>query len=135
MEPPPQPPSSTPPDHAAVFDGPINLQRLVAAVGDPGAGAIATFLGVTRDNFQGPSVISVTIMQACSTDLDLVWCLTSVVDVCSVRQTAHTQNPGKTVVRLEYEGYVPMAERVMQSICAQVGQRFTYARARPTQHP
>lgn len=36
-------------------------------------------------------------------------------------------NSGKTVVRLEYEGYVPMAERVMQSICAQVGQRVTYA--------
>lgn len=53
-QPQPQHPSSTPDDHVAVFDGPIDLQRLVAAVGDPGAGAIATFLGVTRDNFQGP---------------------------------------------------------------------------------
>ena len=31
--------------------------------------------------------------------------------------------PGKMVVRLEYEGYVPMAERVMRSICAQVGRQ------------
>lgn len=40
-------------DHVAVLNGPIDLQRLVAAVADPGAGAIASFLGVTRDNFQG----------------------------------------------------------------------------------
>ena len=40
-------------DHAAVIDGLIDLPRLVRMVGDPGVGAIATFLGVTRDNFQG----------------------------------------------------------------------------------
>lgn len=51
--PPAAPASQQQADHVAVFDGPIDLPRLVALVGDPGAGAIATFLGVTRDNFQG----------------------------------------------------------------------------------
>ena len=68
-----------PPDHVLVADAPIDLKLLVQKVGDPGAGAIATFLGVTRDNFNG-----------------------------------------KPVVRLEYEGYVPMAEKVMHAICAEV---------------
>lgn len=40
-------------DHVAVFDGPIDMNRLVTKVGSPSAGAIATFLGVTRDNFDG----------------------------------------------------------------------------------
>ena len=68
-------------DHAKVVaDGAtLDLNRLMQLVGNPGAGAIATFVGVTRDNFQG-----------------------------------------KAVVRLEYEGYVPMAEKVMQSICKEV---------------
>lgn len=57
----------------------LDVNRLIQLVGNPGAGAIATFVGVTRDNFQG-----------------------------------------KAVVRLEYEGYVPMAEKVMQSICKEV---------------
>jgi len=51
--PPPVPPPSLSTDHVAVFDVPIDLQRLVAAVADPGTGAIASFLGITRDNFQG----------------------------------------------------------------------------------
>ena len=68
-----------PPDHVLVADTPVDLNVLVQKVGDPGAGAIATFLGVTRDNFNG-----------------------------------------KPVVRLEYEGYVPMAKKVMHAICAEV---------------
>jgi hypothetical protein len=67
------------PDHVLVADAQVDLNSLVQKVGDPGAGAIATFLGVTRDNFNG-----------------------------------------KPVVRLEYEGYVPMAEKVMHAICAEV---------------
>lgn len=110
MEPPSQPPPSEQ-DHVAVFDGPIDLQRLVAAVGDPGAGAIATFLGVTRDNFQGARVlIGIGREEGRSIWLPLTMCIPP-------------KPPGKTVVRLEYEGYVPMAERVMRSICAQVGRQ------------
>ncbi len=66
-------------DHVQVTEDLLDLARLVDMVGDPGAGAVATFFGVTRDNFQG-----------------------------------------KAVLRLEYEGYVPMAEKVMRSICAEV---------------
>jgi molybdopterin synthase catalytic subunit len=43
-------------DHVAVFDGPIDMNRLVTKVGSPSAGAIATFLGVTRDNFDGMAI-------------------------------------------------------------------------------
>ena len=46
----------------------LDLNRYAEIVSDPSAGAIATFSGVTRNNFQG-----------------------------------------KTVLRLEYEAYVPMA--------------------------
>jgi MoaE-MoaD fusion protein len=35
--------------HARVIDGPLSLERLVASVGRPGAGAIVTFQGTTRD--------------------------------------------------------------------------------------
>ncbi len=36
---------------------PLSLERYVAAVADDGAGAIATFIGVTRDTFQGRRVV------------------------------------------------------------------------------
>mmetsp|Transcript_11055 Transcript_11055/g.33157 ORF Transcript_11055/g.33157 Transcript_11055/m.33157 type:complete len:164 (-) Transcript_11055:781-1272(-) len=35
----------------------LDLNRYIAAVEDPTAGAIATFLGVTRDNFHGKRVV------------------------------------------------------------------------------
>lgn len=50
----------------------LDLKKYTDFVADPGAGAIATFSGVTRDNFQG-----------------------------------------KHVLKLEYEAYAPMAEKVM----------------------
>lgn len=52
---------------------PLDISRYVGLVSDPGAGAISTFSGVTRNNFQG-----------------------------------------KTVLRLEYEAYVPMALKKLQ---------------------
>lgn len=51
----------------------LQLERYTEFVADPGAGAIATFSGVTRDTFQG-----------------------------------------KNVLKLEYEAYAPMAEKVMR---------------------
>ena len=51
---------------------PLQLAKYTEFVADPGAGAIATFSGVTRDNFEG-----------------------------------------KSVLKLEYEAYAPMAEKVM----------------------
>lgn len=51
----------------------LNITDYVNRVADPGAGAISTFSGVTRNNFQG-----------------------------------------KTVVKLEYEAYTPMAVKKLQ---------------------
>jgi len=39
-------------------DKPIDLNELLAYVGDPGAGAVSTFIGATRDNNEGRSIIS-----------------------------------------------------------------------------
>jgi molybdopterin synthase catalytic subunit len=55
-----------------VLPEPLQLARYTEFVTDPGAGAIATFSGVTRDHFNG-----------------------------------------KAVLKLEYEAYAPMAEKVM----------------------
>ena len=52
---------------------PLQLSTYCDFVAHPGAGAVVTFSGVTRDNFQG-----------------------------------------KRVLKLEYEAYAPMAEKVMQ---------------------
>ncbi len=41
-----------------VTDKPINLQELVDLVSDPEAGAIATFIGTTRNNNEGRKVIA-----------------------------------------------------------------------------
>jgi molybdopterin synthase catalytic subunit len=41
-----------------VTDKPINLQELVDCVTDPEAGAIATFVGTTRNNNEGRKVIA-----------------------------------------------------------------------------
>ena len=38
---------------ALVTPAPLSTEALVAAVADDGAGAIATFTGVTRNSFQG----------------------------------------------------------------------------------
>lgn len=56
-----------------VLPDPLQLARYNDFVADPGAGGVATFSGVTRDNFDG-----------------------------------------KSVLKLEYEAYAPMAEKVMQ---------------------
>jgi molybdopterin synthase catalytic subunit len=39
--------------YVEVTPQPLDLLKYTAWVGDPGAGAIATFIGVTRDSFQG----------------------------------------------------------------------------------
>jgi molybdopterin synthase catalytic subunit len=41
-----------------VTDKPINFQELVDCVIDPEAGAVATFIGTTRDNNEGRKVIA-----------------------------------------------------------------------------
>mmetsp|Transcript_37068 Transcript_37068/g.118856 ORF Transcript_37068/g.118856 Transcript_37068/m.118856 type:complete len:161 (+) Transcript_37068:117-599(+) len=41
---------------ASIRESVLSHEEAVAFVGDPGCGAIATFLGVTRDNFEGKAV-------------------------------------------------------------------------------
>lgn len=43
-----------------VIDCALELNRYTSFVEDPGAGAIATFTGVTRDNFEGKKVVSLS---------------------------------------------------------------------------
>lgn len=40
-----------------IEEQPLQLERYVSFVSDPKAGAISTFSGVTRDNFEGKKVI------------------------------------------------------------------------------
>lgn len=42
--------------HYQIIEGPIDPERLREAVADPAAGALASFLGVTRNSFQGRAV-------------------------------------------------------------------------------
>lgn len=64
------------PDH-------LHVDQVTEIVGAPSAGAISLFVGTTRDNFEG-----------------------------------------KTVVRLEYEAYIPMARSEMRKICQQVREKW-----------
>jgi molybdopterin synthase catalytic subunit len=50
-------PAGPPADHYAIQAAPIDLAELVARVGGPGFGAIATFSGTVRDSFEGRRVL------------------------------------------------------------------------------
>ena len=43
-----------------VVPDPLQLNKYVGLVEDSGSGAIATFMGVTRDNFDGKKVLSLS---------------------------------------------------------------------------
>lgn len=60
-----------------------SLEECVSFVTDPSCGAISTFSGITRNNFQG-----------------------------------------KTVTKLSYEGYVPMAEKELRKICIEANEKM-----------
>ena len=45
------------PFHLDMTSEPLNVSSLVEFVSHPSAGAISSFIGVTRDNFQGKRVI------------------------------------------------------------------------------
>jgi molybdopterin synthase catalytic subunit len=40
-----------------ITDAPIDPEKLRAAISDPGSGAVATFIGVTRNSFAGKEVL------------------------------------------------------------------------------
>ena len=60
-----------------------SVEECSSFVSDPSCGAISTFTGITRNNFQG-----------------------------------------KRVLKLSYEGYVPMAERELRKICIEANQKY-----------
>ncbi|KAG2493258.1 hypothetical protein HYH03_008396 [Edaphochlamys debaryana] len=62
----------------------LDINKYVELVADPGAGAISTFSGVTRNNFQGNSV-----------------------------------------VKLDYEAYVPMAVKKLQELAHQMQSKWS----------
>ena len=70
-----------------VTKGPIDFQELVRFVTDPEAGAIATFIGTTRNN-----------------------------------------NEGRTVIALDYDGYVQMAEKELARIGEEAKKRWQICR-------
>ena len=70
-----------------VTKGPIDLQELVRFVTDAEAGAIATFIGTTRNN-----------------------------------------NEGRTVIALDYDGYVQMAEKELARIGDEAQKRWQICR-------
>jgi len=72
-----------PADHVEISADPLSLDAVVARCHDDGAGAIVTFVGITRNVFEG-----------------------------------------KKVLKLEYECYVPMAERKLLELCGLVRGRW-----------
>jgi molybdopterin synthase catalytic subunit len=70
-----------------VTKGPLDLQELVRFVTDPEAGAIATFIGTTRNH-----------------------------------------NEGRTVIALDYDGYVQMAEKELARIGEEAKTRWPICR-------
>ncbi|XP_031566028.1 molybdopterin synthase catalytic subunit-like isoform X2 [Actinia tenebrosa] len=61
----------------------LHIEKVMALAACPSAGAISLFVGTTRDNFDG-----------------------------------------KTVVRLEYEAYIPMASSELRKICKQIREKW-----------
>mmetsp|Transcript_35961 Transcript_35961/g.43416 ORF Transcript_35961/g.43416 Transcript_35961/m.43416 type:complete len:153 (-) Transcript_35961:1175-1633(-) len=70
-------------DFVEVIAEPLILDKYVKFVEDDSAGAVATFSGVTRNNFEG-----------------------------------------RTVLRLEYEAYIPMAEAKLKEVCAKIREKW-----------
>ena len=66
-------------DHIKITHDVLDVGAVTSSVTDPNTGATSVFVGTTRDNFQG-----------------------------------------KTVVRLEYEAYEPMAVKEISKICQEI---------------
>jgi molybdopterin synthase catalytic subunit len=81
----------------------LSHERAVELVTHESAGAISTFIGTTRDNFNGKRPLQYQVITG------------MLMDIAS---------PGKKVVRLEYEGYVPMAKLELLKICAQIREQW-----------
>lgn len=74
-----------------VTEDKLDISAICNEVGDPAAGAISTFIGVTRNHFEQKEVLK----------------------VCYLRCSSYYR-------KLEYEAYKPMAEKELTKICDQV---------------
>ena len=92
-------------DEVVVTPDTLPLGHLASKVVCPTAGAIATFIGTTRDNFEGQRVIRLEVRAACATGDSSRGC-------CSLILT------GSRLWRAcaQYEAYIPMAEREIFTI-------------------
>jgi len=70
-------------DHIDIRDTALSVDEVTSLVTSPTSGAVSLFVGTTRNNFNG-----------------------------------------RTVVRLEYEAYVPMARRELANICSSIRQQW-----------
>ncbi|RUS73086.1 hypothetical protein EGW08_019147 [Elysia chlorotica] len=70
-------------DIVDVVETELKTNEIIDSVSSPSCGAVSVFVGTTRDNFDG-----------------------------------------KTVLRLEYEAYLPMAKRKMLEVCADIRKRW-----------
>lgn len=82
--------------HVSVGDDPIDTRKIVDDVRADSCGAISTFEGTTRDNFGGQRS----------------WFLWR-----AIFPLPRPLFTGKSVLKLEYEAYVPMALKEMMKLC------------------
>ncbi len=71
-------------DDICITHSPLELETVLKFVSDPSCGAINTFIGTTRDRFDG-----------------------------------------KRVIRLEYEGYEPMAKKELMKVCQKAREKWS----------
>eukprot|EP00298_Acanthocystis_sp_HF-20_P030180 c9269_g1_i1.p1 GENE.c9269_g1_i1~~c9269_g1_i1.p1 ORF type:complete len:154 (+),score=63.49 c9269_g1_i1:14-475(+) len=70
-------------DFILINENEIDINFVISKISSPSVGALSTFSGLTRDNFEG-----------------------------------------KIVTHLSYEGYVPMAVKVLKEICEEIRRRW-----------
>ena len=84
-----------------IHDKPIDVSSLIAAVSDPEAGAIATFIGTTRDNNEGRSV----------TNLEYeAYPEMAIAEMQRIGDTAREKWPIKAIAIAHRIGTVPIGE-------------------------
>ena len=100
--------SDPPLDLVHLTEEPLPLGHLASKVVCPSAGGIATFIGTTRDHFEGKQVLRLEVRFS-----HRATCATTCV------------SPRCVLSGLQYEAYVPMAEKEIRKIIATIRERWT----------
>lgn len=97
---------STSRDYVRITSDPLEpLSQGGALVGDAAAGAVATFVGTTRDSFQGKRSVEYGARAKDEWEEELSSLVLASASGCAC-----------SVLRLEYEAYEPMALKQLQSV-------------------